>query len=81
MAKVGRPKLVENMDPWETKVHKRRQAMKGMTPEQIKAVVETREALQQFIEQWRSSFDCHDISVPRKLQSALSALKNQFPQD
>lgn len=81
MAKVGRPKLLENMEPWERKDHERKQAMKSMTPEQIKAVIETREALRQFMEQWSESFDIYDPDVPRLLQSAFWAMHNHFPQD
>jgi len=81
MAKVGRPKLLENMEPWERKDHERKQAMKSMTLEQIKAVIETREALRQFMEQWSESFDIYDPDVPRKLQSAFWAMHNHFPQD
>tara|TARA_R110002074_G_scaffold387376_1_gene569505 strand:+ start:440 stop:685 length:246 start_codon:yes stop_codon:yes gene_type:complete len=81
MAKVGRPKLVENMEPWELSEHKRAQAVKQLTPEQVKAISETREALREFMEEWSESFDIHDPDVPRKLQTAFWHLHNCFPQD
>jgi hypothetical protein len=81
MAKVGRPKLVENMEPWELTEHKRAQAAKQLTPEQTKAITETREALREFMEQWSESFDICNPDVPRKLQTAFWHLHNYFPQD
>jgi len=81
MAKVGRPKLVENMEPWELTEHNRREAAKHLTPEQAKAISETREALREFMEQWSESFDICDPDVPRKLQTAFWRLHNYFPQD
>ena len=80
MAKVGRPKLVENMEPWELSEHKRAQAVKQLTPEQVKAISETREALREFMEEWSESFDIHDPDVPRKLQTAFYRMHNSFPQ-
>ena len=81
MAKVGRPKLVENMEPWELAEHNRREAVKQLTPEQTKAITETQEALSDFVEQWTENFDICDPDVPRKLQTAFWHLHNCFPQD
>ena len=81
MAKVGRPKLVENMEPWELAERNRIEAAKQLTPEQAKAISETREALREFMEQWSESFDIYDPDVPRKLQTAFWHLHNYFPQN
>ncbi len=80
MAKVGRPKLVENMEPWELTEHNRREAVKQLTPEQAKAISETRESLREFMEQWSESFDICNPDVPRKLQTAFWHLQRYFPQ-
>ncbi len=80
MAKVGRPKLVENMEPWELVEHKRREAAKQLTPEQVRAISETREALSDFVQQWSESFDICDPDLPRKLRTAFWHLHSYFPQ-
>ena len=80
MAKVGRPKLVENMEPWELAEHNRREAVKQLTPEQTKAITETQEALSDFVEQWTENFDICDPDLPRKLQTAFYRMHNSFPQ-
>ena len=80
MAKVGRPKLVENMEPWELVEHKRREAAKQLTPEQVRAIAETREALREFMEQWSENFDICDPDLPRKLRTAFWHLHSYFPQ-
>ena len=81
MAKVGRPKLVENMQPWELVEHNRREAAKQLTPEQVRAIAETREALREFMEQWSENFDICDPDLPRKLRTAFWHLHNYFPQN
>lgn len=81
MAKVGRPKLVENMEPWEVREHGRREAMKHLTPEQRKALDKTLAALRDFWEQWSEEFDLHNPETPRDLQSAFWQMHNCFPKD
>mgnify|MGYP003647364857 FL=1 len=80
MAKSGRPKLIGNMEPWELAEHNRREAVKQLTPEQVKAISETQEALREFMEQWSENFDICDPDLPRKLQSAFYRMHNYFPQ-
>jgi hypothetical protein len=81
MAKVGRPKKIEKMQPWERKEHERKEAMKHLTAEQLQAINETRETLGKFVDQWTETFDIYDPDVPRLLQSAFWALSGQFPRD
>ena len=81
MAKLGRPKLVENMTPWEVDQHNRKQAMKRLTPEQRKALDTTLAALRDFMEQWGDGFDLQDPQTPRDLQHAFWQMHNYFPKD
>jgi len=81
MAKLGRPKLVENMTPWEVDQHNRKQAMKRLTPEQRKALDKTLAALRDFMEQWGDGFDLHNPQTPRDLQDAFWQMHNYFPKD
>ncbi len=81
MAKVGRPKKIDKMQPWERREHECKEAMKHLTAEQLQTIKEARETLRQFMEQWSESFDIHSPDVPRKLQDAFWALSRQFPQN
>jgi len=76
---MGRPKNVENMEPWERKEHERKQAIKHLTPEQTKALREAGEALGEFVDEWTETFDLHNPETPRKLQSAFWSIKHLFP--
>ena len=81
MAKVGRPKKIEKMQPWERREHECKEAMKHLTEEQQQTIKETRETLGKFVDQWTETFDIYDPDVPRLLQSAFWALSGQFPRD
>ena len=81
MAKVGRPKLVENMTEHEKRCHFNRQGMAALTEEQQKAVDKTKDALGSFVSEWTESFDIYDPETPRKLQQAFWAMRNAFGSD
>ena len=81
MAQRGRPKLVENMEPWELRKHRNEQAYKALTDEQAEAISKAREALREFNQQWSEKYDLYDMETPRKLDAAFWAMHNSFPLD
>lgn len=81
MAKVGRPKHYENMQPYEQAQHDRRIAMQSMRDDQLEAVEKARAALLEFEQQWSESYDLYDPDTPRNLQRAFWAIHNAFPKE
>lgn len=81
MAKIGRPKLVENMTEYEKRCHFNRQGMAALTEEQQKAIETAKAALASFVSEWTESFDIYDPDTPRKLQQAFWAMNNSFSSD
>jgi hypothetical protein len=81
MAKVGRPKNYENMQPYEQAQHDRRIAMASMREDQLEAVEKARAALLEFETQWSESYDLYDADTPRNLQRAFWAIHNAFPKE
>ena len=81
MAQRGRPKLVENMQPWELREHRNKQGMKQLTTDQLEAIRKAREALCEFNQQWSETYDLYDMETPRKLDAALCAIQNSFPKE
>jgi len=81
MAKVGRPKNYENMQPYEQAQHDRRIAMASMREDQLEAVEKARAALLEFEQQWSESYDLYSPETPRAWQTAFWAIHNAFPKE
>ena len=59
----------------------RRKGLKHLSNDQLRAVVEAKEALGEFISEWTESFDLYNPETPRKLQSAFYRMNNAFRMD
>tara|TARA_R110000803_G_scaffold83561_1_gene149635 strand:+ start:44 stop:292 length:249 start_codon:yes stop_codon:yes gene_type:complete len=81
MAKQGRKKNYENMQPWEQAEHDRRIAMGHMRKDQLEAVEAARSALLDFEREWSESYDLNNADIPRKLQAAFWSIYNAFPKE
>lgn len=77
MAKVGRPKLVQNMDTYELRIHKNAQAMQNLTEEQLEAVRCAQSALHDFVHDFTEMFDV-SVDTARHLQSAFYRMGSAF---
>jgi len=53
----------------------------GLSYDQLKAVIEARDALRDFMTEWSECFDIADADTPRKLQRAFWSMNNVFDQD
>ncbi len=59
----------------------RRDGIAALSQDQLKAVIEAREALRDFMTEWSEFFDIADADTPRKLQRAFWSMNNVFDQD
>ena len=59
----------------------RRDGIAALSQDQLKAVIEARDALRDFMTEWSECFDIADADTPRKLQRAFWSMNNVFDQD
>jgi len=59
----------------------RRDGIAALSEDQLKAVIEARDALREFVCEWTECLDLHDAETPRKLQRAFWSMNNVFDQD
>lgn len=59
----------------------RRDGIAALSQDQLKAVIEARDALRDFMCEWTECFDLTDTETPRKLQRAFWSMNNCFDQD
>ena len=52
--------------------------IKHLSPDQFAAVLEAKQALREFMQEWTESFDLYNPETPRKLQTAFWKMNNAF---
>ena len=75
------PKLIDNREEWEIKADElaqvRSESMAQLTPDQMKAIHNTYDAMQDFIQEYSDMFDVTSETA-RKMQNSFWAISHQF---